>query len=270
MKNPSHKKKAERNRKKTYEEYALENSHSADADYLDVKSDVATERALGDGNYGALGERLRASGLSDSGYEDYIRARVELNAESAEAKAAHERELHDYGVRSGYAKYASDYDKLQRKLSAGVIEKLSAEEKPDYEKMLSYALNAGLNGESAKSAAAASFRAATDNAVYRAIAFSQNNGLSAARAKKYALDEGLNEDAANRVYDAVQLLLSDSDEKYYTLSADDYIDYPSAKMDCYKKISQIRCLKDKEVLEYEAVFYRTPETSVRTYVEEND
>lgn len=28
--------------------------------------------------------------------------------------------------------------------------------------------------------------------------------------------------------------------------------------------------KDKEVLEYEAVFYRTPETSVRTYVEEND
>ena len=28
--------------------------------------------------------------------------------------------------------------------------------------------------------------------------------------------------------------------------------------------------KDKEVLEYEAVFYRTPETSVRAYVEEDD
>ena len=28
--------------------------------------------------------------------------------------------------------------------------------------------------------------------------------------------------------------------------------------------------KDKEVLDYEAVFYRTPETSVRAYIEEDD
>ena len=28
--------------------------------------------------------------------------------------------------------------------------------------------------------------------------------------------------------------------------------------------------KDKEVLDYEAVFYRTPETSVRCYEEENN
>lgn len=223
--NPSQKKKLAKNRSKTYEEYVLERGINAKADLLEAEASIKADTAVADTDYGALAEGLGKKGLSGSGYEDYMRSRVNLNAKGRLAAAMHASELTDYEGRSGYAKYMSDYEALQEKLSKSIIEKLSLEEYPDYDTMLNYAINAGLDGERAKIAASTSFKTAKDNSVYRAIAFAQNNGLSAYRAKKYALSEGLSYEDASRVYDAVKLLVSDTYEQYYTLGAEEYIDY---------------------------------------------
>lgn len=216
---------SEKNRARSYEEYAAEFAKDGQSEVRRAKSETEAELLRDAANTGALGERLSKSGLSGSGYEDYLRSRAELSAKERMDAARHSAAITDLQNRSAYAKYVSRHEEVQSKLADNMIEKLSREAAPNYDKMLSAMLGAGLTEERAEIAAESAYKNASDYAVYRALNFSKQNRLTPLRSKSYALSIGLGEELAERVYNAMTTLMADPYEQYRNLSSEEYDDY---------------------------------------------
>ena len=214
-----------KNEPQSFERYIAEFGKDAKALLATKEADIKASAITSSTDSGALNEKLTSSGLSGSGYEDYLKSRVELSTRARLDAARHESELAKLENRQGYARYLSHHDAVQEKLAEELTEKLSLEAVPNYEKMLSTALSAGLTEERAVSTAASAYEKASNYSVYKAIAFARKNDLTPLRAKQYALAIGLGEDLAERVYEATYTLSSDAAPSYQSVSAEEYIDY---------------------------------------------
>jgi hypothetical protein len=222
-----------KNQPKTFEEYIAEEGKDLKGALATEKAEARAELERDSTNTGALGTKLKGSGLSGGGYEDYMRSRAEISAKERIDAAKHESELKRLSNRTGYAKYLSEHEELQNKLADSMIDKLSVEAAPDYETMLDKFLSAGLTEERAVIAASTAYEKAADNAVYRAIAFAKSNSLTPYRAKQYAISIGLGEDLADRVYEAAFTLSQDTELNYQNLSAEEFNDYITKRGEAY-------------------------------------
>ena len=209
----------------SYSEYLADygKDHSAVTD--EALAEVRTDLMRSDPTVGALGESLSSDGLSGSGYADYLRKTGTVSARAKMDAARHESELLQLENRSGYAKYLSQYDAVQAKLADEIVDKLSVSDVLDYDEMLNAAIKAGLTEDRAVIAAGTALRQASDNAVYRAIAFAKSNSLTPLRAKDYALSLGLPDELAERVYEAVWALSENLGRNYQSMSTEDFNNY---------------------------------------------
>lgn len=245
-----------KNRAKSFEEYVAESGKDLTGALAEEKAEAKATLERDATNTGALGARLGGSGLSGSGYEDYMRSRAELSAKERTEAAIHESELKRLSNTSGYTKYLNDREEVQNKLADAMVDKLSFEAIPDYDSMLDKMLSAGLSEERAVIAASTAYENASENAVYRAIAFARGNYLTAARAKEYAISIGLSEELAERVYEATHALSQNVKLNFQNLSLDEFNDFIKKRGDAYMgyrtgKELETKMIKERTTNKYE-------------------
>lgn len=214
-----------KNSAKSYETYLKEQGKDRDVSYYDALSEANTKRALTDADYGASAEGLLSSGLSSSGFRDYLESSSEQTLTGRVRAAEEERALEEYRTHSGYERYLSDYNSLQSKISEELIKSISKEYDFDYENAFDKAVAAGLSETLARSTAADAVTLARINAFNEAITFAKINKLSANEAKKYAKSLGLSEVYAERVYNEISVLNDDEKKFFSSMSPEQYYDY---------------------------------------------
>jgi hypothetical protein len=192
---------------------------------LDKSAEAKLTRALGSTDRGSLNEALTDSGLSGTGYEDYLKRLGEREYASDLKKAEGISYKLGYENSGGYQKYLSEYSKLQTKISDNFIKSFA--EGGDFSEENAYqkAIESGLSRENALYSAVRAVRAAKDRAIEESIAFAKMNALTPYRALEYAKSLGLDEKEAGKVYDAVSTLSDDEKEFFSSLTPEEYYNY---------------------------------------------
>ena len=208
----------------SYGEFASERK-SYENDYLDTLADQSAKKLFKDSNYGAEAERLAQSGLSSSGYEDYLKGVLERRSQSEKNNAERERFIGKYETKSDYSKYISDYERLQNKISEGLIQKIGIGQDFSFENAFNAAVDAGLAEENAYYTAIRSVNTAKSNAVKSAVEFAKENKLTPKRAKEYALKLGLDEIYAEEVYKTVYDAYIAEKSTLTNMNSDEYYNY---------------------------------------------
>ena len=219
------KKNLDKNLPDTYESYLAKEGARANDLYLSSVSESKALENFESPNFGKESERLIELGLNGSGYEDYLLAESAKQAKKRHNSAITAKEETDYYNRSGYAKYLSDYEALQEKISSSVIASVKENLNFNLDDAYRLAVNSGLREpyatETAKSAVSKAKRAA----VNKAIAYADEKGLSAIKAKAYAKSLGLDGKYLEEVYDTVSYLDAEDKKYFSSLSTEDYINY---------------------------------------------
>ena len=220
-----YKEKLKENAKKSYASYIGENDNFGKEGYGDAIRKIETEESLASTDYGALSESLSGAGLSVSGYEDYLKSAASRAKEKGALSAQRRLKEAEYENVSGYGKYISDYNALQSKLSQSVIDAIIEQGSFDYDDAFRMAADAGIAEDMAYYTATRGVALSRKKAINDAITFAKLNGLSPLRAKKYAMDMGLDEFYAEQVYDAMSTF-SDVEKDYYSsMTTDGYYQY---------------------------------------------
>ena len=217
--------KIKSNKAKSYLAYLSEDGSNGLYAYRDKLSAAKAEKAMGDSDYGAAASMLLSSGLSNSGYGDYIKSQAEKRYLADISAAENQLKTAEYRNVSGYEKYLSDYDALQSKISKSVIKSISEGADFSFENALDKAISAGLTKNAASNAATEGIRIAKENAYLSALAFAKANNLTAKKAKDYVLFLGLDDRYAERIYDEISTYSQNEKEFYSSMSADAYYDY---------------------------------------------
>lgn len=219
------KKKLDSNLPDTYESYLAKEGARGNDLYLSSLSESKVLEEFENTNFGADSEKLTKLGLNGSGYEDYLLAENAKQSQKRHNSAITAKEHTDYYNRSGYAKYLSDYEALQEKISNSVIASVKESLNFNVDEAYRLAVNSGLREpyatETAKSAVSKAKRAA----VNKAIAYADEKGLSAIKAKAYAKSLGLDGKYLEQVYDTVSYLDAEDKKYFASLSTEDYITY---------------------------------------------
>lgn len=214
-----------KNEADSYYTYVSKNGVKAEKKYHEALVNADTARMLSSADYGAAAERLNTSGLNRSGYEDYINSQGLKTYASKLKKAEEVRMVDEYKNRTGYKNYLSDYESIQMKISESVIKKISEGDNLNFEDAYLEALNAGISKSLAYATAKEGVEKATEKVAVKALDYAKINGLSAEEAQNHALELGLDEDTAKRIYKEIFLIRLKEEESDTTVSADDYFDY---------------------------------------------
>jgi hypothetical protein len=214
-----------KNEKLTEDQFLASSGQKPNEILLDGINEAKISAALRDTDRGATSERLSSSGLSATGYEDYLKrlgaAEYERSTESALGRST----LAASENRGAYQKYLSEYGKLQTKISDSFIKSFSEGRDFSEENAFSKAIQSGLSRENALYSAVRAVRAAKDNAIDESIAFARMNGLTPYRAMEYAKSIGLDEREAKKVYDAVDTLTDEEKQFFSSMTPDEYYNY---------------------------------------------
>lgn len=217
--------KLKSNNPKTYLAYLSEDGANGNFAYRDRIATAKNEKALSDSDYGAVASMLLSSGLSNSGYQDYLKSQADKRYLASTAIAENRKKTDEYKNLSGYEKYLSDYDALQNKISKSVLKAISEGGDFNFNNALAKAISAGLSKHLATETASEGVRLAKEQAYISALAFAKANNLTAAKAKDYALFLGLDDNYATRLYDEISTFSENEKAFYSSMSAEDYYNY---------------------------------------------
>lgn len=214
-----------KNSKKSYYSYLATSGINADAQYRDTVAESEVKTDINSTDRGSTAERLSALGLNGSGYEDYLVAENSATEAQRRLYAQRKKAISEYRNVSGYEKYLTDYEALQKKISDEVIKTLSEREDFNLDSAIKLAVGSGLSEEYAKFSAQVGVDRAKKAATKRVIYFANQKNLTPYRAKLYAESLGLDGKYASYVYDTVKALYSESYEFNKNMSAEEYIKY---------------------------------------------
>ncbi len=217
--------KIKSNDKKSYLTYVYESGNHGIYDYYDKERKAKTDYALSDADYGAAASKLLSSGLSNSGYSDYIKSATDKSYAKSISSAVGARMADEYKNRSGYEKYLSDYDTMQSKIAQSLLKSIGDGNDFDFDRAYEKAISAGLSKSLAAATASQAILLAKRNTYLNAVAFAKANNLTAKKAKEYAKFLGLSEIYAERVYREVSEFGKEEKEFYSSMSPDDYYNY---------------------------------------------
>jgi hypothetical protein len=219
------KKKLNENLPDTYESYLAKEGVLAKEGGLELLSEGKAAEKFESTNFGDKSEKLAKLGLDGSGYEDYLLAQSANQAKARRNASLLFKETADYENRSAYAKYLSDYESLQEKISNSVIASVKENLNFNVDEAYRLAVNSGLSESYATETAKSAVSQAKRAAVQKAIAYADEKGLSALKAKDYAKSLGLDGKYLEEVYDAVSYLDYEQKRYFSSLSTKEYISY---------------------------------------------
>ena len=213
------------NEKDSYREYVAKNGVEADALYQDAAAAAKNEAMRSGAKYGAQGEAFFSTGLSTSGYADYINGIAKENYRRGLGYAEHLKALGGYQNTTSYEAYVSDYEKMQDKIAESFVDSFSKSGSFDIDSALKNAIKAGLNSDRAHAAATNAVNKAKENAYERVILFAKANGLTPLKAEEYAKALGLDERYQKRVYDQISVFTDQEKAFYSSMTPQQYYDY---------------------------------------------
>lgn len=214
-----------KNEKLTEEQYLAGAGKRPDDILLDKVGAARLSAALRNTDRGSVSDRLFSSGLSGTGYEDYLKRLSASEYETDTDLALGASTLAASENKSAYQKYLSEYGKLQTKISDSFIKSFAEGRDFSEESAYERAVKSGLSRENALYSAVRAVRAAKDSAIEESIAFARMNGLTPYRAMEYAKSLGLDEKEAKKVYDALSTLTDEEKSFYSSMSPDEYYNY---------------------------------------------
>lgn len=217
--------KLKSNSKKTYLTYMSDFGKDSLSAYYDKARSAKTDYMLSDADYGVTASKLLSSGLTDSGYSDYLESVGDKSYAARIAQAEGARMADEYKNRSGYEKYLSDYDAMQSKIAQSLLKSIGDGNDFDYGRAFEKAVSAGLSETLAAATASKAILLAKKNTYLNALAFAKANNLSAKKAKEYAKFLGLSEIYAERIYREIAEFDKEEKQFYSSMSADDYYNY---------------------------------------------
>ncbi len=209
----------------SYREFVAKNGISADAIYKDAIATASFEKMRSDSNYGAIAEAISSKGLSESGYEDYVKAIAERAYNTELGNAEHLRALGEYKNTKGYEAYVSDYEKMQDRIADSFIESFAKSGSFDENAAYRDAIKAGLGSDRAFFAATRAVNASKENVYERALVFAKANGLTPKKAEEYAATLGLGKKYQRRIYDAISVFTNEEKAFYSSMTPQQYYDY---------------------------------------------
>lgn len=209
----------------SYREFVAKNGVRADAIYKDAEASSRAEKLRADTNFGAKAERISEAGLSESGYEDYVKSLSESAYRASLGYAEHIRALGEYKNTKGYEAYVSDYEKMQDRIAESFIESFAKSGSFDGDAAYRDAIKAGLGSSRAFFAAEKAVDASKENVYERALVFAKANGLTAKKAEEYAKALGLDKSYRKRIYDAISVFTEQEKAFYSSMTPEQYYDY---------------------------------------------
>ncbi len=218
-----------KNEEDSYLAYVSKNGIRKTENYYDALADADTVRTLSSTDYGARADKLASSGLNSSGFEDYLKSRVEGEYVERSKRAERGTYKDEYANQKGYLAYLSDYEKLQSSISESVIKDIASKRNFSYENALNEAVRAGISKDLAYVTASKAVKQAKENAYNQALSFAKLNKLSPNKAKAYALSLGLDERYAERVYEEISALSREQKEFFSHMSTNEFYEYIKSK-----------------------------------------
>ena len=225
----SYKEILKQNEKKSYADYISQSGIRAEENYYDTIKASKTEKALASTDYGVNSSKLSSMGLSESGYEDYLKNTLESQYKT-KTESSHRALLSDeYKNKKGYEAYVSSYKALQEKISQSVIDEIGKGNNFSYENAYDKAVKAGVSEDLASYTASRAVSTAINNTIKEAVTFAKANNLSPKTAKDYAKSLGLDEIYAEKVYNSISTFTKEERDFYSSMTADTYYDYIMSK-----------------------------------------
>ena len=212
---------SEKKRLKSYKEYAGESLASSKSRLEDTLTQIEAE---GRTTRSARAERLSDSGLSSSGYSEYLKMREMKSSLAEENEAKRELLEAEANAYEGYAKYLNDYLNIQETAKNKFISQLIKDGVFDEREARRRAYDSGLSEENAEEAANLGSLIARKQAIKRASEYASTRNYSYKGAKHYALSLGLSEADAKRVAEAVGRVTESEANKYAELDKDSYFE----------------------------------------------
>ena len=218
-----------KNEPDSYFAYVNKNGIRAEDKYHDALVKADTDKAISSPDYGKSAEKLDYYGLNKSGYEEYLRSVGEDKYLQKYGSALHTKMADESRNEESYQSYLSKYEALQTKISESLVKKIAAGSNFSIEDAFAEAVRAGISKSLAYATAEAGVAKAKENTFYKAVEFAKANGFTGKQAREYALELGLDDEFADRVYNEIATLSDKEKEFFANMSASEYFDYIQSK-----------------------------------------
>ena len=177
----------------SYRDWIISNGVNSEKLYSEAIRDISGDYNRAKSEYGTRAEKLSSLGLSSSGYSDYLggKAYSEMQKRKEGARSAYsENERKNL---SGYQKYLKEKSDEVTRLYDSVVSEITASKIINYDEAYKYAKNAGLDDETAASAAKKASDAAHKSLRDEVINTIIVRNFEDSQAREYALAMGLSE-----------------------------------------------------------------------------
>ena len=208
-----------------YTQYLAKSGKDIERIYLDSMAEADANMQIATAGGGAMAQSLADMGLSDSGYAEHLKEKMNAERKSLSESFTNQMAKNEYLNEKGYEKYLSDYEKVQEEISRGVIDAFVASGSFSLEDAYKRAVTAGANEIYAMQTATKARSAAIEKAMNKAIEFAKLYSLSAKKASDYALSLGLPEFYANKVYKEIAGYNKNSMRFFESMTPEEYHDY---------------------------------------------
>ena len=194
----------------SFDEYKAGRGLDYDDVYSRGISDAYTKLASSDPYYGAKGESLYQSGLSGSGYAEYLGKKSKGTYESTLRSLYEQRAKSEARAKEGYASYLSEYESGRASLMKSVRGELIKNSIINPDTAYNYAISAGLTESEANTVTKAVYDVSRERIMAEIIAKAASLQINGKAAETLAIKMGLTEEDSLLVREEVEKYLGDN------------------------------------------------------------
>ena len=183
----------------SYEEFESLNGLSPDGERFDTLAAALGDYERSLAGYGASGEALSQSGLTESGYSDYLSKKAEVAFGKAAAAADKAYEENKGEALRSYSEYLAGEEKASESRKQRVLREVLNSDMMHYDDVYSYAVTAGVGDKDAKAIAEAAMIRETRKSMRDILDRVLSHGFDRDTALRYAMAAGLSVTDARRI-----------------------------------------------------------------------
>ncbi len=210
--------------KKSYTDWLFENGILSDDIYHNSVKNAETDYQKAKAEYGSRAESLASSGLSKSGYSDYLSAKAYEVLQRERKDASLEYRRNERQNKTNYASYVSALEDAESKLFTSVGNDIVKKRILGYSDAYDYAVDAGLSESLAEKVASSATKTVLADIKTEIGKLIINKKLSQSETKAYARFMGLSEADANELGEFAKKY------NYVYTTGEAYLDYIKDKL----------------------------------------
>jgi Mn-dependent DtxR family transcriptional regulator len=184
---------------KSYAEWLKSHGIASQSIYENSLKDAETEYKMAKAEYGARAEALAKSGLSGSGYSDYLSAKAYEAMQKNKFNAKNAFQENERQNVAGYETYLANIKSEQNKLYKSTGDDIIKNQITKYDEAYRFAVESGLSSEKAEKLAKTATKIVNDEIKKAISKLIIENKLSDKEASAYAIFHGLSKEDADEL-----------------------------------------------------------------------